>query len=126
MKKENAIKIVEVCASYSRKINTGNFQSQDVFCSHKEECLPEKAVQTYKRLFEFCKTMVDNEAIEIIKSLAEPIIEENEAYYPKPIQYKEYKYNNPPSSTQIVGNMDKNQDQAQRWAQEPKTDFDNN
>ena len=119
----NKIKLVEICASYSRKLNTGNFQSRDVFGSHKEECKPEEAEATYKRIFHFCKTVVDNEIDELIKELAEPVIDINEAYYPKPVKKVENKYTNPPSEATVVRNMDKNVDQQQRWAQEPKTEF---
>jgi hypothetical protein len=80
------LKLVEVCASYSRKINMGNFESRDVFCSHKEECKPSEAEATYRRIFHFCKTMADLEAEQIIEAHKEPVIDVNEDAYPaKPI-----------------------------------------
>lgn len=52
------IKLTEICRSFSFRLNTGNYQSVDFFCSRKEECLENEAVKTSERLFAFCKDEV--------------------------------------------------------------------
>ena len=78
MKKE--IKLVEVCASFSRKLNAGNYESRDFFCSHKEECKPEDAEATYRRIFHFCRTMVEQEVDNYIEQHKEPVIQVDDPY----------------------------------------------
>ena len=52
------IKLVEVARSFSYKLNVGNFESRDFFCSQKAEC-PEKDVEKVSEaLHDFCKKEV--------------------------------------------------------------------
>jgi hypothetical protein len=61
-------KLVEICRSYSRKINIGNFQSKDLFCSQKLEVPESEAEEASKKAIHFCMLIVDKEAEEIIQA----------------------------------------------------------
>ena len=52
-------KIVEVARSFSRKLNTGNYETVDFFCSQKIECLEKEAGEKSKELHLWCKTEVE-------------------------------------------------------------------
>jgi hypothetical protein len=49
---------VEIVRSFSYKLNAGNYESRDFFCSQKQECEEEEASATAKRLFDFCAKTV--------------------------------------------------------------------
>ncbi len=49
---------VEVARSFAFKLNAGNYQSADFFCSQKAECKPEEAEATSARLYDFCRSEV--------------------------------------------------------------------
>lgn len=50
--------MIEVARSFSFKLNAGNYESRDFFCSQKAECLPENAEATSEALHAFCKAQV--------------------------------------------------------------------
>lgn len=50
--------LVEVARSFSYKLNAGNYESRDFFCSQKAECLAEDAEETSAKLYAFCKSQV--------------------------------------------------------------------
>ena len=50
--------VVEVVRSCSFKLNLGNYQSFDFFCSQKAQCLPEEADQVSADLYEWCYDQV--------------------------------------------------------------------
>lgn len=50
--------LVEVARSYTFKLNAGNYETRDFFCSQKAECRPEDADLVSERLYEFCKRQV--------------------------------------------------------------------
>jgi hypothetical protein len=50
--------LVEVARSYTFKLNLGNYQTADFFCSQKAECRPEDADLVSDKLYEFCKRQV--------------------------------------------------------------------
>lgn len=52
---------VEVARSFSFKLNVGNYESRDFFCSQKAECKPEDAEEVARALHAFCKKMVMEE-----------------------------------------------------------------
>ena len=54
-------KLVEIARSFAFKLNAGNYQSADFFCSQKEECKIEDAEEVSNRLFHFCKQMVEKD-----------------------------------------------------------------
>jgi hypothetical protein len=49
---------VEVARSFSYKLNCGNYESRDFFCSQKAECPADEAEAVSQRLHEFCKSQV--------------------------------------------------------------------
>ena len=55
---------IEITRSFSFKLNLGNYQMADFFCSQKAECRPEEAEKVSEALYLFCKT-------EVIKSVNE-------------------------------------------------------
>lgn len=48
----------EVCRSFSFKVNRGNYESSDYFCSQKAECAVEDQAEVSTALYLFCKTQV--------------------------------------------------------------------
>ena len=51
--------LIEIARSYTRKINLGNYESLDVFCSAKEEVEKKNAEKVSEELFQFCKDEVE-------------------------------------------------------------------
>ncbi len=49
---------VEVARSFSYKMNVGNYESRDFFCSQKSECMESEAEDVSERLYIFCRTQV--------------------------------------------------------------------
>ena len=55
-------KLVEVCRSFSYKLNMGNYESRDFFCSQKTTVPEKNAEKASEALYEFVKS-------EVIKSV---------------------------------------------------------
>lgn len=51
-------KLIEIARSFSYKLNVGNYESRDFFCSQKAECTPEEADEVSERLHLFCYKQV--------------------------------------------------------------------
>jgi hypothetical protein len=51
-------KLVEIVRSFSFKLNVGNYESRDFFCSQKAECKASEAEQVSAALYQFCKNEV--------------------------------------------------------------------
>jgi hypothetical protein len=49
---------VEIARSFSFKLNLGNYQSADFFCSQKSECAAEDAEAASEALYAFCRKQV--------------------------------------------------------------------
>lgn len=49
---------VEIARSFSFKLNLGNYQSADFFCSQKSEVPAEEAEAASEALYNFCKRQV--------------------------------------------------------------------
>lgn len=49
---------VEIARSFSYKLNAGNYESRDFFCSEKAECSIEDAAEVSAALFAFCRSQV--------------------------------------------------------------------
>lgn len=49
---------VEIARSFSYKLNVGNYESRDFFCSQKAECPIDDAERVSDALHAFCKTQV--------------------------------------------------------------------
>ena len=52
-------KLVEVARSYSRKVNMGNYETSDFFCSKKEECYKSESEKVSAELHDFCQAEVE-------------------------------------------------------------------
>ena len=50
--------LVEVARSFSFKLNIGNYQSVDFFCSQKAECPEDEAAAKSEALYDFCRSEV--------------------------------------------------------------------
>ena len=50
--------LVEIARSFSYKLNVGNYESRDFFCSQKAECSWEEAEAVSAKLHDFCKKQV--------------------------------------------------------------------
>ncbi len=48
----------EIVRSFSYKLNVGQYESRDFFCSQKSECRIEDAEDIGERLYQFCKSQV--------------------------------------------------------------------
>lgn len=57
-KKTTKPKTTEVTASFSMKLNLGNFENADIFCSQKVECLEKDADEVFEKVHEWCKNRV--------------------------------------------------------------------
>ncbi len=49
---------VEIARSFTYKLNVGNYESRDFFCSQKAECLESEAEDLSERLYIFCRSQV--------------------------------------------------------------------
>ena len=58
MSNDKASGLVEVARSFSFKLNVGNYESRDFFCSQKAECRAEDAEAKSDALHQFCKEQV--------------------------------------------------------------------
>ena len=50
--------MVEVVRSFAFKLNVGNYESRDFFCSQKAVCPMDRAEEVSIALYQFCKTQV--------------------------------------------------------------------
>jgi len=58
MKTNDVFEEVEIARSFSYKLNVGNYESRDFFCSQKQTCLEKDAEEVSKKLFKFCQRQV--------------------------------------------------------------------
>ena len=59
--------MIEIARSFSYKLNVGNYESRDFFCSQKSECRDEVAEEMSAALHNFCKKQVMLAVAEYIK-----------------------------------------------------------
>ena len=52
---------VEIARSFSYKLNVGNYESRDFFCSQKSECAIEESEEVSSALYGFCRSQVLND-----------------------------------------------------------------
>ena len=57
--------VVEVVRSVSFKLNLGNYQSMDFFCSQKAQCLPDEVDAVSADLYEWCYDQVMSSVKEV-------------------------------------------------------------
>lgn len=53
-----AVPLIEVARSYSRKVNLGNYESEDHFCSGKMQATWEDAATASEAIYRFCRAEV--------------------------------------------------------------------
>ena len=63
--------VVEVVRSCSFKLNLGNYQSMDFFCSQKAQCLPDEVDQVSADLYEWSYDEVMKSANEVRRKQAQ-------------------------------------------------------
>lgn len=56
--KDQQTPLTEIARSFSYKLNVGNYESRDFFCSQKSECTFEDAEAVSRALHTFCKRQV--------------------------------------------------------------------
>lgn len=78
-------KLVEVARSFSYKLNTGNYQSVDFFCSQKVECKEEEADEKSEALYKWCKAQVMLAVYDFKQELADPMTEIRESVKQNPV-----------------------------------------
>lgn len=86
-KKKAKIKLVEIARSFSYKLNVGNYESRDFFCSQKAECAPKDAEKISEALHDFCKAQVIRDVNKFLAEKDAPRAEK-----PKDISKKEYDF----------------------------------
>lgn len=53
-----AVQTVEICRSFGYKLNVGNYESRDFFCSYKTEAPKELEREASQSAYEFCEEEV--------------------------------------------------------------------
>lgn len=92
MTKEKELKLVEVVRSYSRKLNTGNYTTEDFFISLKEECEKKDLEKVSKELYFKCKEEVEL-SIRDYKVVNPNWSAHKQENYNKDAKYQEFKEN---------------------------------
>lgn len=67
-------RMVEVVRSFSYKLNCGNYESRDFFCSQKAECKAADAGTVSEALYQFCKSQVLASVREYTGGVQSPVI----------------------------------------------------
>lgn len=67
---EAAPRMVEICRSFSFKLNLGNYQSCDFFASEKSTCTEAEAEDLSAALYQFCRTEVMKSVQEVQRKAA--------------------------------------------------------
>jgi len=74
--------LIEIARSFSYKLNCGNYESRDFFCSQKAEVEQIDAEKTSEALYRFCKK-------EVMKSVKEYLGEQQKwQYVPEEVERK--------------------------------------
>ena len=84
---------IEISRSYSEKVNMGNYQTFDSFCSAKCEVDEKEADQKSKELYEFCKEQVKKEIKEHREEVEKPKEEYQGLVVEKKLNFKDVKLN---------------------------------
>jgi hypothetical protein len=66
-------RMIEVARSFSYKLNIGNYQSLDFFCSEKAECLEAEREAKSQALYSFCKAEVMRAVQEVCREHGLPM-----------------------------------------------------
>ena len=68
-KKKSKQKLCEIARSFSYKLNVGNFESRDFFCSQKAEVPEKQAVKKSEELYVFCRAEVSKSVQKELKTI---------------------------------------------------------
>lgn len=68
MSESKPSELVEIARSFSYKLNVGNYESRDFFCSQKAECFAAEASETSRKLYNFCRAEVMRDVQEYIEA----------------------------------------------------------
>ena len=74
MAKKKQKKPIYITRSFSFKLNLGNYQMADFFCSQSSECFEKQAEKSSEALYEFCK----KEVIKSVNKYKEEIVKQKE------------------------------------------------
>ena len=70
-KTDKDIKLIEIARSFSRKLNLGNYETVDFFCSQKIEVPESEAKEASSELYEFCKQEVEDSLFIYVQEIEE-------------------------------------------------------
>lgn len=59
-----AVQTVEICRSFGYKLNAGNYESRDFFCSYKIEAPKAEEAEASQSAYDFCEV----EVLEAVKN----------------------------------------------------------
>ena len=76
---------MEIARSYSFKLNIGNYQGIDVFCSAKKETEEKDAEKVANELYKFCRDRVSNEIKELKKVFKSDVSQAEQAVLDNPM-----------------------------------------
>lgn len=71
IKSPQAPRMVEIARSFTYKLNAGNYESRDFFCSEKGTCPEDEAEDLSERLYYFCRTQVLKAVAEYLRDMKE-------------------------------------------------------
>lgn len=63
--------LVEIARSFTYKLNAGNYESRDFFCSQKAECYASDSESISEKLHAFCKAQVMKAVAEFRAEMAQ-------------------------------------------------------
>jgi hypothetical protein len=66
-------RLIGITRSFSYKLNLGDYQSADFFCSQRAECSPEMAEEVSRDLDQFCQDEVRHAIVEFKRNRADKI-----------------------------------------------------
>ena len=79
---------VEIARSFTFKLNLGNYQSADFFCSEKKETTEKKSQEVSDALESFCRT----EVLKAVNAFRKTVADQKEKAKPKASQEPKHKF----------------------------------
>jgi hypothetical protein len=71
-------RLIGITRSFSYKLNLGDYQSADFFCSQRAECSPDMAQEVSRDLDQFCQDEVREAILQFKRNRAEKISAQKE------------------------------------------------
>ena len=66
-------RLIGITRSFSYKLNLGDYQSADFFCSQRAECDPSMATEVSRDLYQFCQDEVREAILNFKRARAEKV-----------------------------------------------------